>query len=316
MDVALAQQLQPFALLLNIRRDRGAPFPITATHDKTGKQILVLPGGKPALKNPEVNFCNEKGVMRYNITARSEAEAEKIFKQIKNKHPTATIESFKHTEEPVNEPIHFQSNFGGDAFLSLCKTAICYFIYVGGDKAQITGFINKFKKKNIFDVCNFYYPEAPPIKKQKHGITHSVVIVGDSKEKILYAYIELFNFYHAIILLSDNYSGINMNEIYCFDVLMHCEVAADINIELTPETMAVALEKNSSEYFNDIKKEIKSTMRDIEFSRITERAWDKTFELYGQQYPDGIPREIFSRVISELIINEIKPYIRKSGTKS
>lgn len=60
MDKSLFQQLHPFALLLNISRDRGKTQPLIATRSN-GEKIRIYPDGKLEAISPTVQFVEDDG---------------------------------------------------------------------------------------------------------------------------------------------------------------------------------------------------------------------------------------------------------------
>ncbi len=305
MDDVLAKQLQPFALLLNVSRDRGSTPAMTAIHTQTKEKILILPGGKPAMNNPCVHFFEENGEKRYRIVARDKGEAARIFKGIKKKYPGASIEHFEEKWEPFNEKVSFQTSFGGDAFLSVCKTAICYYLYCRGELSEIQPFITRWLDKDIWDDCNFCYIDKPVVSKAENTICHSLVMVGDSENRLLYAYIELFDFYRVLVLLSEHYTGPEEKSIYCYDLIRKTVVEANIEMQLSRQNIKEILAKDTAEFENLLLQALRSTMRKIETKRLTEQVWNELFEDIGSCYPEGIPISLLSRLFAEKMVQKL-----------
>ena len=305
MDDILAKQLQPFALLLEISRDRGSTPAMTAVHTQTKEEILILPGGKPAMKKPRVHFFEENGEKKYQIIARDKREATAIFKGIKEKYPNASIECLEEKWEPFNERVSFQTSFGGDAFLSVCKTAICYYLYCGGELSEIKLFIDRWLDKDIWDDCNFCYIDKPVVSKEENTVCHSLIMVGDPENRLLYVYIELFDFYRVLVLLSDHYTGPEEKSIYCYDLIRKTVVEANIGMLLSRQNIKEILAKDTAEFENLLLQALRSTMRKIETKRLTEQVWNELFEDIGSCYPEGIPIALFSRLFAEKMVQKL-----------
>ena len=77
------------------------------------------------------------------------------------------------------------------------------------------------------------YFEQDPIPQKDSEVLHSIIIKGDSREKLLYAYIELFDFYKVLVLLNENYSDDSVEFSYFFDVISRKEVFKGYQLDLT-----------------------------------------------------------------------------------
>ncbi len=105
IDSLLAKQLQPFSVLMNVERERGATPPIEAVRSSNNEKILVYPGGKTGASKPEVDFFEENGQKRYRVIARNKKEMNQIYKGIKKKFPSATITDIGEIVENIDEKI-------------------------------------------------------------------------------------------------------------------------------------------------------------------------------------------------------------------
>ena len=298
MDDVLAKQLQPFALLLNVSRDRGSTPVMTAYNTQTKEEILMLPGGKPAMKKPQVHFFEENGEKRCRIVARDKREAARIIKEIKKRYPGASIEHLEEKSESFNEKVSFRTSFGGDAFLSVCKTAICYYLYCGGELSEIQSFIARWLGKDIWYDCNFCYLDKPVVSKKENTICHSLVLVGDPKNSLLYVYIELFDFYRVLVLLSDSYKGTEIENIYCYDLISKAVIEANIGMLLSQQKIEEILAEDKTEFKNYLLQALNSTMKKIKIKQLADQVSNEVFWDIGSSYPEGIPISLFSRLVA------------------
>jgi hypothetical protein len=108
-------------------------------------------------------------------------------------------------------------------FRSVCKMAINYYIFHGGDPCFIKHLIPYIKNETEGNFVWYYYPD-PPVHKDNRDIVHTLFIHGNPQEKILYAYIEFFNVYNLIILLSDCYTGNFIQESYSYDLISRSRI--------------------------------------------------------------------------------------------
>lgn len=309
-DSRLAKQLQPFSVLMNVKRDRGETPPIEATRSTTKEKILVYPGGKPGSIKPDVQFFEEDGKKIYHITARTQKEINKIYRGIKKKHPTATITDTGNVIENIDEKITIECDLRREPLESVCKTAVGYYIYVGRDRKHILSFIDKLKAHDVLDLCNFCYDDNIKIGKSEGGIFHSIALVGEPNEKLLFAYIELFNYYHAFVLLNSNYEGDAFQNIYSYNLIRSGESEAFFNSTVTREMADDILTKDLHDYGKALAREMQTTVREIEVKNLVNKVWSEIELEYSVQYPDGIPTDIFIKAVSEKIAKGFLPYFK------
>lgn len=305
IDSCLAKQLQPLSILMNVERDRGETPPIEAVRSSNKEKILVYPGGKPGVTKPEVCFYEENGQKRYNVVARNQKEMTQIYKGIKKKYPSATIIDTGEVVEHINEKITIEYDLGGEALESVCKTAIGYYLHISGNQKHIQAFIDRFKEHDILDVCNFCYTENINIRKAEDGIFHAIVIVGDSQQKLLYAYIEFFNYYHVLVLLNDDYLGESFRNVYCYNLLKKCTCEAFFDVSITREMVSDILSETLNDYGRPLVRELQSTVRQIEIKNSIDKVWKEIVSEYQEEYPDGIPADIFAKEFTDRITREI-----------
>ena len=315
IDSRLAKQLQPFSVLMNVDRDRGKTPPIEAVRSSNNEKILVYPGGKPGSSKPEVCFFEDNGQKRYHVVARDRKEMNQIYKGIKKKYPSATITDTGETIENINEKITIEYDLGGEALESVCKTAIGYYVHIGGKQEHIQSFINRFKKHDVWDLCNFCYTEEISIGKSEDGIFHSIAIVGDPQQKLLYAYIEFFNYYHVLVLLNDDYIGENFRKVYCYNLIKKRESEAFFDVFVTREMVSAILSKALPDYGKPLVRELQSTVRQIEIKNSIDKVWKEIVSEYQEKYPDGISAEIFAKVFAEKMVWEFAPHLKRPTNK-
>lgn len=241
IDSALAKQINPLANMLMIKRERGEPQPIIATRKSTGEKYVFEVGGKPSLIKPIIEKSIEDNKINFSISARSEEELKTILKGISKKNKSLDIsealKSAKWQEEYFNDQFHFKNEVGGkDVFRAVCKCAINYFIYKRGNPNQIHQLIPYIEGKEDGNFVWLHY------KDNLYDLTpdesfHAIQLIGDSKERILYCYVDYFNSYKYLVLLNENYTGHTMKETYCFDVINTKPIKRDVKANYNRETL-------------------------------------------------------------------------------
>jgi hypothetical protein len=160
--------------------------------------------------------------------------------------------------------------------------------------------------------CNFCYLEKQLIQKEDDSICHTIVLIGDSKSELLYSYIELFNFYHIIVLLNDRYDGEDVSHSYCYDLIKRKEIKVDICSFFSRVEIEEALSHDIRIYAPKLVKELNATKMYIENKITVEKVFNMILEKYKDQYPEGIPTDLFAKEFSEGIVREMMPYILKN----
>lgn len=131
IDHQLSKQLNPIANLLDIRRDRGEPQNIKGKY--RDREVIIEPGGKIKWARPH---C-EKGEKVIYIEASSVGEASKILGGIKRRYPKIDIEKALNNstkEKKYLDSVTIGLTFGGiDIKRAICKMAVNYYVYKGGD---------------------------------------------------------------------------------------------------------------------------------------------------------------------------------------
>ena len=229
-DAALAKQFEFITNMLNIKRDRGEPQPIRVTTKDETKEYKLLPGGKPEMIKPEIKISDkvdEEGKREINVIARDKKQVKSVLKGVQRKYNINNqdieeiLNSFEVKEEFFKEHLTFNSMFGGKkALKATAKIALNFYIYSDGNIKWVEDFVCKYLDKNydILSRITFMYLDDDVVKKHEDEILHSILIIGDTRENILYGYVELFNAYRVLILLNDYYEGPDLSFSYFFDV--------------------------------------------------------------------------------------------------
>ncbi|TXJ57854.1 HNH endonuclease [Brachyspira aalborgi] len=237
MDNELAEQLEFFCNFLNIDRERGKPNDIIFIENETNREYIRKASGKVLPKDSFKKYsCNNKLIFEISSTDKNFIlkKIEEISKKynIMNKD----IENdLKYTKHNLNE-MHTSLTFGGENIkLALYKIAINFFIYSGGDEKYIKHLINCLLQNNANNTNG--YSKLISIKNtdniKENSISHIIYIEGNSKEHILYAYIEFFGTVQFLVLLNDNYDGVDIKYTYYYDFISKSEIdISSFNLEL------------------------------------------------------------------------------------
>jgi len=81
---------------------------------------------------------------------------------------------------------------------------------------------------------DYFYPSNQSIHLLgEKEITHLIQIIGDSKNKVLFAYIELFSMQNLVVKFEMNYGGPEILDTYCYNPIDGQEIEKTIRVRLT-----------------------------------------------------------------------------------
>jgi hypothetical protein len=306
IDVALSRSLNSFGLLLNIPRDRGTNPPIQATRTDTGERISLDLGGKPVLIKPIIrDNLSDNEQPSLSISAKNKAQMREVLTGLKRKYPL-----LNNVEEIVKNAVIRQEHippviinllFGEEELRSVCKMAINFYMYHGRKRDLIAHLIPYIQVGCENQYVNYYYPDELIAKSNLNdAFIHTLFIKGDPQEKVLYGYIELYNAFRLIVLLSDSYDKDFFQEVYSFDVLSRKEVDREININLSREEI-LNLVNNSEPPVEKIASAIKVLVDAIQLNQINKQI-NKAIEDFFKNIPEGtiFDEKMLQELISKL----------------
>ena len=208
IDSELARQFNFIANMLNIERDRGKPQSFDAVDCQDGTVYSLEPGGVPILKYPVIKKEIQKTKTRFTIRARDVKQWRAVAKGLKRKYPdidnNKSLTNIKKERKYLDNELSFKIEFGGGkAFRSLCKSAINFYLYKDGNLANIRHLIPYLTgQRDDKRIVKPVYFEYDPIPKKDDEVLHSIILRGDARENLLFAYIELFDFYKVLVKVS------------------------------------------------------------------------------------------------------------------
>ncbi|MBB3185920.1 HNH endonuclease [Microbacter margulisiae] len=317
-DKILADSTNDLSNLLLIKRHRGEPQSIKGKLTSTGEDYYIQYGGDPMMSKPIISEVVDGEKVELSITARNEKEYKQILKGLKRKYPQLNIEeaikTAEYKKEYLDDTIHFQSTIGGkEVFRSITKSAINYFIYKGGDRKYIVHLFDYLDEKEDLDIVWMHYPENTIYAPVESEVSHVIRVIGNPNEKILFAYIELFNVHNFIIKLNENYDGVPMDETYTFDLIEIKEIIRVIPLNYTRGQLLDLFENKDDKPFLKVQKR---------FERVVGLAMKRQSSNHNQElisrainnslgkYPEGtiITKEMIDELVKDTM-KEITPMI-------
>lgn len=316
IDATLSEQLNFIANMLNIQRDRGKPQAFKIKDGATGELYRCLPGGVPSRIVPEVIKKNSQIIIK--------APDRKIAKQLLNKFIDQNlsldidqiINNAEINREYIDNWCNINISFGGaDAFKSIYKTALSFYIHSGGSSHHITNIKQIISDELIiFNYVKPCYLGYEIVEKDSNEVLHSILIKGNKEIGKLYCYIEYFNAFKYAILLNDDYNEADINQLYVFNVLNRQEILernvlqtwfSDINNMFNSLEWNQILFKESLENLMMI---ISDKQHNYHLNRLICEAWENTMNMMGISEGDEITEEVYD-VLVKNTIDAVIPYL-------
>jgi len=241
IDKYLNNQIGLFGTLLNVKRDRVPDKLFVQGQYDTGEVRYVGPGLKGGYKMI-IPVEVEGKIIKKEIYPKTEKEFNRLKKQQEKslKKKFGNIQ-FEEREEYNENKLLFSTKenpkaIGGrEFFQAICKIAVNFFIFNGGDKSKVVDIVDFILDKNELKNAIFYYPDIDVIKRENDEIEHHILIRGDKQKRILYGYVELFSSHCVLIKFSESYSGNDLKMQYSYDLITGEEISKDIQIQLSRE---------------------------------------------------------------------------------
>lgn len=307
-DAALSESLAFITDCLHIKKERDNEHKL-CMKDEAGDEIIVHNGGKELeLKHPSVEKQEVKEGINYEIKARNKEELKKILEGMVKKHEMTAeqVENvLKESNTTIKRPkLSTTISIPDEAFPSIVRSAVNYYIEMGGDRKFIAHLIPYIQgKADCKDVLTLVSSLESPFEEHENEVTHMIHICG-SKETHLYAYVEYFSTFYYYILLNSNYDGPDVQETYTFDVLQQREIDRKFNFEITPQWIE-NYKKNRLEhkddYFAATKKRVDRVMQKMLVPDYTKNLSNIVKSAFAD-IPEG---EMLTPELSEIVAKKI-----------
>lgn len=228
LDSEFADIMAPYTTLLNVKKERGELQDIKCFLVDNQEEIYLQPDLRPRFTKTKIETIKKENQLIIEVIAPNRKQANKAMRGIKRKYKqfeqshTEMIQK----EEFIKSRIRLPLELGGEVvFKSIIKIAINFFLYGGGNVNDITGVI-AYLKGDVLDKVTVwhYHPDKNVLNYSPKQICHSIIIKGNSKEKSLYAVVNLYSTHQFLVLLSLNYEGPDIEKQYSYDLLNQREV--------------------------------------------------------------------------------------------
>ena len=239
-DNETANQLNFFANYLNIERDEGVPQNLEGVYSKSGESAIKRPDGTHAYQYPKIEFTSDvDGTVHLNLRVSNDKQLKEIIEGVKRKYPGWSYEEqWNYKIVPESEPISFMFKIGAQQQIkSATKSLINYFLHNGGNRKHIAHLLPQLESDVTLQHACMYLPQDWVYFPDNNEVSHVLKIVGSNKERVLFGYVEFFNVYDYVVILSETYDGDDIDLTYIYDILSHREVNAKISVNFSRQEL-------------------------------------------------------------------------------
>jgi len=243
LDRALADCFNPITSLLNIKRERGTPpaFPVTSEGEP---HLIYKHNGKVQMTRPSANYKLKGSNFSLGISASTQEEARGFLKKVVKDHPEINTRKWRRRFDRKIDKVKVKQKVigtgkvtltlpGPDQFRAICKNALNFYVLKTGKRDgfdHLLDYIFEGGDNGIVWQAKPGFIEWEELAADK--VHHSILIIGDLKEKLLFAYLEYFEYFKVIVLLDENYSADNLEASYIYDLFENREIKVKYRINI------------------------------------------------------------------------------------
>jgi hypothetical protein len=241
LDVEVDAQIGMFSDLLGIKRHRENKDRRVRIEMISEKGEVKVVGRK---MRPLHELSIDTGTKRIKLF-----EAEGKYERLKLAKKSELTKKFKvedreYIQEPDKTKWHVKNSksdtrgnigFGGyDYFRGIARICLNFYLSKGHSinyAARALDFVKGKIEHN--DLVFYYYPTTYDVHQlDKEEVSHILHLRGDTRKKLLYTYIELFNFQNVLVIFDKDYEGNEINDTYVYDLVNGIEVNKTVSIRL------------------------------------------------------------------------------------
>lgn len=313
IDAALAKDFENLAAFIHIPRDRARSHIIKNAIAANGDLYHLEDGRRPVTVKPSIKF--ENGSL--HISGRNRQQVIQIANGLKRKFPNldmASIERNLRDEDVLaDHDLTIDFSVGSDLFMrSVAKIAVGFYLM----KVRGLEFLSK-----IIPVINgitpnqnhiHYYP-LPDGLWQEQEVSHIISVKGSVSTGQLFAQVILFNTYHIIVSLCDDYDGSDVDLFYRYDILKGEDSGERIHIPYDRSKFPMDAKGDPNEWNSKLIASIQNNLgrvlqiaqrrhSDLSLVEVVEMAFDKAIASYpagtiiSQDIVNGVHGKVFDAV--------------------
>ena len=287
IDIALANSLKNIVNMLNIKRERGKVQDIIGKNNDLREFIFSANG---RIKPREALIEDDGNIVR--VEGENKKQIANALGKLKSKYSSLKLEksldSVIFKDEAFSEKISFDEFDlkSKEILQAICKCAINFYVHKTSDSAYIKHLLPYINDKEEKKVVNLHYMDNL-YKLNKDELFHILHLVGDSIEKVLYVYVDYFNFHKFLVILNDNYLGDNIQYTYCYDLINYKEIDKKVNIKYTRKELFEFINTGiNEEVFSKSFEHIYEIVENKKINLLLDNTINKAFEVIKNKYPN------------------------------
>ncbi|MEM8673943.1 MAG: HNH endonuclease [Cyanobacteria bacterium P01_G01_bin.67] len=316
IDEPFSKRLGFFSTMLGITTGRNKNAPIHKNFVKhEGENYDLLPGGKFRLSKTSVNFEN-KNIPEQESVSITAPNAEQALSKLdqalgkwnKSRNDLTELKA-THTKSYI-PPINGQLPLGGETqFRSVAKMLLTYLATMINPKILRNGQFDRVieyihKGNNNYNSCFWDFILPIPSEPKISEINHRIFIFASEEKKLVFGVLELFGYLKFSAVLTDNWSGGDLNKVHVIDPTTgekeeHEIVAPDRLFDFVDERFLKESFENQCN--NSTKKIIKAYQR-RQFQQIMSDIAKKTIENNITSKGKIITKAKYNKIIEEFIL--------------
>lgn len=309
-DVALSESLSFYTDMLQVKKDRDNDHNQVMI-DENGHEIIVEDAGnKLKLRRPYFNKEVIGDEKRYHIVVKNKDELKKYLSgqvragEITQEQMDEVMSKAKMTKQ--RPKLNIQTCVPEEAFPSIVKSAVDYYIECFHRNEDIKHLIPYLKgEKDCKEILNLIVFDQLPYADNPNEITHMIHLEGSAKTGVLYALMEYYSIYTYVVFLKEDYSGVDVNVTYCYDVINNGEVKRDFSLSVDRKWIddyKNSFESKSKELFEKTEKRANKILGIWQVKEREKLVSDIVNKAFGK-HPEGclITPEIYDQLVNDII---------------
>lgn len=205
-----------------------------ATEVGTGARLKITSGFKVSRLEPVINKSNNPVWVQHPDKKRAIEELRRIVKELNDPDfevKNIYFETIKSEEDKKIDFIYDRDIEPGLLLRSVCKTVINFYLFRSGNPEDCSPLINYLKQETGVNHCWFLDLNISKTHFTE-SINHILLVRGERKNKMLYAYFEMFGETGFLVLINGQYKGSDLNLDYTYDPRRKTEIAHTYEFKL------------------------------------------------------------------------------------
>ena len=250
-DAELASQLNPISLLLGIKRQRrDVPSQTFPTYK--GGSVQLNADGKMTLGRPNIQKVQDGNTTILHVEARTRKELKRILEGMRRRYPQINLLDLEEMISTVpkkayynSDPMEIDMSFGGPGSgKALVKSTVALVFDAGIDPKQCDLALAYLVNEDSEPCFGYFYDinKDLVIDRPPNTPMHCVYVEGSSEKSTIFAYVEYYSIWRAVLCLSRSYSGKDFIHTYAINPITGEQLDVSIKFDLSLSDIREAYE--------------------------------------------------------------------------